>query len=152
VSDTSSSGRVSADRDPIDLATRALEHRDRSRRQLDERLARAGITGEARADALETLERIGYVDDARFATTRAAALAARGYGDEAIRHRLAGEGVTGVLVEEALATLEPEAERARSIVAKLGASARTTGALLRKGFSEDAVEAAGGFAEVDERA
>ena len=44
--------------------------------ELDERLARAGVDEAARADALETLERVGYVDDARFAVARAAALAA----------------------------------------------------------------------------
>ena len=31
------------ERDPVELAARALQHRDRSRRELDERLARAGV-------------------------------------------------------------------------------------------------------------
>jgi SOS response regulatory protein OraA/RecX len=31
------------DHDPIEIAARALQHRDRSRREVDERLARAGI-------------------------------------------------------------------------------------------------------------
>ena len=53
--------------DPIDLAARALRHRDRSRSQVDERLARAGVEDDRRADALDALERIGYVDDVRFA-------------------------------------------------------------------------------------
>ena len=53
--------------DPIDLAAAALRHRDRSRTQIDERLARAGVEDDRRADALDALERIGYVDDARFA-------------------------------------------------------------------------------------
>jgi regulatory protein len=152
VSDTSSPRRGSPDRDPVDLAARALTHRDRSRRQIDERLARAGIADDARTDALETLERIGYVDDARFAASRAEALAARGYGDGAISEALAAEGVAAELAEEALAALAPEADRARTLVSRLGASPRTFTALRRKGFSEDAVDAAGGFAEADERA
>ena len=141
-----------SDRDPLDVAARALRHRDRSRRQIDERLARAGVAEDARTDALETLERIGYVDDARFAARRAEALAARGYGDEAIRAALAAEGVATELANEGVAGLEPEANRARELVSKLGASPRTFAGLLRKGFSEDAVESAGGFAEADERA
>ena len=68
------------ERDPVDVAARALRTRDRSRRDLDERLARAGVGDDDRAEALETLERVGYVDDERFAAARASALAARGHG------------------------------------------------------------------------
>ncbi|HEX7524665.1 MAG TPA: RecX family transcriptional regulator, partial [Gaiellaceae bacterium] len=102
-----------AERDPIDLAARALHHRDRSRRELDDRLARAGVTDDVRADALDTLERVGYVDDARFAATRAEALAGRGYGDEAIRLDLEGHGIGIEEVAAAIGGLEPELERAR---------------------------------------
>jgi regulatory protein len=133
--------------DPIDLAAQALRHRDRSRRQIDERLARAGVEDDRRADALDALERIGYVDDARFAGQRAASLAERGYGDEAISALLAADGVSQDLVGEAVGALRPEAKRAAEIVASLGASPRTAARLARKGFGEDAVEAAsGGFA------
>src|SRR3954452_21378076 len=133
--------------DPIDLAAQALRHRDRSRRQIDERLARAGVDDDRRADALDALERIGYVDDARFAGQRAASLAERGYGDEAISALLTADGVAPELTAEALGALRPESERAAEIVASLGASPRTAARLARKGFGEDAVEAAaGGFA------
>jgi len=144
VSDTSSNRPQ-----PIDLAARALQHRDRSSRQLDDRLARAGIADDARAETLQRLERLGYVDDARYAAGRAAALAARGYGDDAIRHALAEAGVAD---EQALAGLDPESERARLLVGKLGATAKTLAALRRKGFTEDALESIGSFAEGDERA
>jgi regulatory protein len=133
--------------DPIDVAAEALRHRDRSRRQIDERLARAGVEDDRRTDALDALERIGYVDDARFAGQRAASLAERGYGDEAISALLVADGVSRDLVGEAVGALRPEAERAAEIVASLGASPRTAARLARKGFGEDAVEAAaGGFA------
>jgi SOS response regulatory protein OraA/RecX len=46
---------LTADEDPVELAARALQHRDRSRRDVDERLARAGIDEERRNDALDTL-------------------------------------------------------------------------------------------------
>ncbi len=63
----------------------------------------------ARADALETLERVGYVDDDRFAAGRAESLAGRGYGDEAIRYDLAGRGVDAETIDQALAGLDRKA-------------------------------------------
>jgi regulatory protein len=130
--------------DPVDLAAQALRHRDRSRRQIDERLARAGVEDELRADALDALARIGYVDDARFAAQRAESLAGRGYGDEAISALLAADGVPPGVAAEAVGVLRPEADRAAEIVASLGASPRTAARLARIGFGEDAVEAAAG--------
>jgi regulatory protein len=140
---------VPADPDPVDLAARALRHRDRSRRQVDERLARAGVEEAARAEALDKLERVGYVDDARYAAARAESLAGREFGDAAILHQLVADGVARELAEETLAGLEPEADRARRLVAAHGRTARTAGRLQRKGFSQDALEAAFGsrFAE-----
>jgi SOS response regulatory protein OraA/RecX len=105
------------------------------------------VENDRRTDALDALERIGYVDDARFAGQRAASLAERGYGDEAISALLVADGVSTDLVGEAVGALRPEAERAAEIVASLGASPRTAARLARKGFGDDAVEAAaGGFA------
>ena len=144
MSDTSSN--------PVDVAARALKHRDRSRHEVDNRLARAGVAEDKRTETLETLERLGYVDDARYAAGRAAALAARGYGDEAIRHRLSEAGVADEQAEEALAALDPEPERARALVEQVGATMKTLGTLRRKGFSEDALDGIAGFAEGDERA
>jgi regulatory protein len=137
---------VPADPDPIELAARALQHRDRSRQQLDERLARAGVDDAKRAEALETLERVGYVDDKRYALARATALAQRGYGDEGIRHLLEADGIPPAAVMGALAGLEPERQRAADLVARLGPGAKTAAHLGRKGFGEDAVEAAAGEA------
>ena len=132
---------MTTERDPIDLAAQALRHRDRSRRQVDERLASAGVDEDRRREALETLERVGYVDDGRFASARAASRAARGYGDEAIRHLLDGDGVEASLVHAAVAALEPERERAEALVRAQGWSPRTAAQLARKGFSADVVEA-----------
>jgi regulatory protein len=133
-----------ADRDPLDIAARALRHRDRSRQEIADRLARAGVEEEDRADALDTLVRVGYVDDARFALARAEALATRNLGDEAIRHDLGGHGVAGEAVEAAIASLAPEAVRARAVAGRLGLSAKTAAALARKGFSPDSLESAFG--------
>jgi len=131
--------------DPIEIAARALQHRDRSRQEVEERLARAGIDEDRRNDALETLERVGYVDDERFAGARAGALANRGYGDEWIRHDLAEHGVAPEAVAEAIGALVPEAERAAALVERLGRSPKTGVQLGRKGFGEDTLAAALGI-------
>jgi regulatory protein len=134
-----------ADQDPIEIAARALQHRDRSRRDLDERLARAGIDEDRRPDALETLERVGYVDDGRFAGARAGALAGRGYGDEWIRHDLGEHGVAAEAVAAAIEGLVPESERAAALVERLGRTPKTGAHLARKGFGQDALETALGI-------
>jgi regulatory protein len=131
---------LSASNDPIEIAARALRQGNRSRREIEDRLAKAGVEDTERADALETLERVGYVDDERFATTRAGALAGRGYGDEWIRLDLESHGIGGEAAEAALAGLEPEAQRARVLAERLGRTPKTASQLARKGFGEDAIE------------
>lgn len=134
--------------DALARAARALGPRDRSRAALGERLARAGVPATARRDALDTLERVGLVDDARVAARRAEALAERGFGDAGIRFDLEREGLAPELVEAALAELEPEAERARALVQRRGADAKTARWLAGKGFDTVTIEdALGRFAE-----
>jgi SOS response regulatory protein OraA/RecX len=123
-------------------AARALRRRDLPEQALDARLRRAGFQDEERQAALGTLVRAGLVDDARFAHTRASSLAERGRGDAAIAWELEGHGVAPELVESALASLVPERERALAVVARHGATAATARMLARRGFGEDAVEAA----------
>jgi SOS response regulatory protein OraA/RecX len=81
------------------------------------------------------------VDDARFALLRAQSLAARGYGDEAILHDLAGRGIQGDGAAVAVAALDPERARAAAVAARLGRSRRTAALLARRGFDPDSVEA-----------
>src|SRR4051794_31813061 len=66
----------------LETAARALARRDRSRAGLEAVLEQRGIAAGQREAAVETLERLGYVDEERFAASRAGSLAARGYGDE----------------------------------------------------------------------
>ncbi len=125
----------------VDTALRALRHRDLSARELDERLRVKGFGEIARYEALETLARTGLLDDARFAESRSRSLAARGAGDAAIRHALRLAGVEDSLVEDALATLDPEEERAAAIVGRRGPEPKTARYLRGKGFSEEVVSA-----------
>ena len=66
----------------------------------------------------------------------------RAAGDAFIRHALRAAGVAEELVEEALASLEPELERARRVVARRGVSPKTARYLSGKGFSDDVVAGA----------
>lgn len=130
-----------AEKDAVETALRALRHRDRSAAELDARLEERGVGEAERREALETLERIGYVDDERFACTRAEQLAARGSGDALIRHDLEGRGIDSELVAAALDALEPERERARRIAETRGSSVKTARYLASRGFGRDTLEA-----------
>ena len=126
----------------LDVATRALVHRDRSRASLRIRLGAARIAPWAAEQALDTLERAGIVNDERFARARAEALAKRGSGDALIREELLAAGVPEGDVVEAIGALEPERERALSVAATRGESPATARWLARRGFGQDAIEAA----------
>jgi SOS response regulatory protein OraA/RecX len=94
------------------------------------------------------------VDDARFAAARAEALAGRGFGDEAIRQLLEGDGVAAEAAEQAMAGLTPERERAEALAVRLGRTAKVVAQLQRKGFGLDALEGSfeGVFADRDDAA
>jgi regulatory protein len=127
-------------RKALEKSVRALARRDHSAASLRAKLDRAGISDRAQADALETLARAGYVDDARFARARATQLAGRGYGDEWIRMDLEAQGVAAEAAEPALAEVDPEAERAQREWVRLGGGLRAARTLARRGFSEETIE------------
>jgi SOS response regulatory protein OraA/RecX len=135
----------------LQVAGRALRHRDLSRHLLAERLERAAVSPAAAAESLETLERAGLLDDERVAGARARSLAQRGYGDEAIRHRLLAEGLEEAVVGLAVGELEPEPARAAPLIERRGRGPRTARYLAARGFGEGAVEAAlgAGFGQDD---
>jgi regulatory protein len=126
--------------DAVETALRALRFRDRTSAELDARLEQRGVDEVARAQALETLERIGYVDDERFARMRAEGLAERGSGDALIRDDLERRGVAAELIEAALAAIEPERERATQIVERRGRGVKTARYLAARGFGEDVLQ------------
>jgi len=138
-------GRELRRAEALRVAGRALRSRDLSRRRLAERLERT-VPPQTAAESLATLERAGLVDDQRVAQARAGGLADRGWGDEAIRHRLRAEAFDEAVVAEAVHALEPEGERARRLIDRRGPGPRTARYLAGRGFGEDAVEAAFGAA------
>ena len=127
---------------PLELAAAELARRDLSPARLAARLQARGVPADEAAEAVERLEAAGYVDEARLAAARAETLAARGWGDAGIRADLEAQGCGADTVEAALAGLEPEGERARQLVVRLGPGARTARRLAAKGFGEDSLEAA----------
>jgi SOS response regulatory protein OraA/RecX len=129
------------------IAVRALRYGDYSRSRLETRLAARGASAATRQDALETLERAGIVDDARVAASRARVLARRGFGDGAIRSSLEEEGLAPEVVDEALAALDSEPDRARRLLDDRGRTAKTVRWLAAKGFDAGTLEDLGGFAD-----
>src|SRR5439155_27183569 len=99
--------------------------------ELDRRLERAGVAEPERAEAVAKLVGAGYVDDGRFAEGRAALLAERGLGDEAIRRDLEGRGIDAELVRRALHGLELVRDRARRVAERAGGGVRAARALAR---------------------
>jgi regulatory protein len=131
----------------LSASARALRHRDLSTHRLEQRLERSSVAPAERAEAVEALTRAGLLDDERFARTRAAALAARGYGDAAIRFDLERQGVAAEAAERVLGELEPERARAARVAAAAGGGVRAARVLARRGFGEEAIEGAAGIAE-----
>jgi regulatory protein len=125
--------------DAVQTALRALRARDRTVAELDARLRERGIDETERRETLATLERVGYVDDERFAHGRAAVLASRGSGDALIRDDLEQRGVALELVDAALDALEPERLRAARVVARRGGGAKTARYLASRGFESEVV-------------
>jgi regulatory protein len=126
----------------FDTALRAVARREQTSAALQRRLERRRLPAGDRDAAVGALERVGLVDDARYALRRAESLAERGHGDAAIRWRLEREGVGAAEAARALAALEPESERARRLVSGRGAASFGARELARRGFSEEAIEAA----------
>ena len=124
----------------IAAATGALRHRDHSAQSLEQKLEQRGVAPADRDAALDTLGRTGLVDDARFASGRAQTLAARGWGDAAIRADLERHGLDADPVTEAIAALEPERERAREHASRRGGGVRAARWLASHGFDADALD------------
>ena len=130
-----------------DRALRLLGVRDRSRRELERRLLRAGFEPEEVAAALEDLTAVGLIDDERFAAAVAEhARSGRIAGRRAVMSSLMAAGVDRDTAEQAVEPLEEgEAERAQGLAdrqaARLGgvdperAFRRISGMLARRGFA-----------------
>jgi regulatory protein len=126
----------------VERAVRALARRGHSAAGLRAKLDRAGLSEQAQTDAVETLERLGYLDDGRFAHDRAVRLAERGYGDDWIRADLEAHGIEAETVAASLDALGHEEERAvrAASAADDPPPKNPPRRLARRGFSEGTIE------------
>jgi SOS response regulatory protein OraA/RecX len=129
-------------REALRKASRLLARRDLSEQGLRDELARRRVAPAARQETILRLVEAGAVDDERLARRRAEVLASRGAGNAFIRADLDAKGLDPGLVDDALAALEPEAERARRITEARGTGPATARFLARRGFDGDCIEAA----------
>jgi regulatory protein len=129
-----------------DRALLLLGVRWRSREELRRRLSAAGFEVEDVERALTDLERVGLIDDERFAREVVAQQAGRRLAsDRAIRHALRGKGVAPDAVDATLATAGDESDRAAELARRQAvrlahlpleaASSRILGLLLRRGYA-----------------
>jgi regulatory protein len=137
-------GRELRRAEALNKATRMLARRPLSRALLEERLEKKGVAPVALGEAVEALEQAQYLNDRSYALERAGSLAERGYGDRAVRYILEQERVGSELIEEALDTLKPELERARTIARSIADRKRLLGRLVRRGFDSDTIEQVSG--------
>ena len=119
----------------------------KSRAQLETVLKRRGTDPGVAADVLDRLEDVRLVDDTAYAESYVTSRRAATMSRRALGHELRSKGVAGSVVEEALDTLDPEAEvqTARALVVRKLPSTRSlpmdarvrrlVGVLARKGYS-----------------
>src|SRR5262249_22575268 len=125
----------------FEAGVRALARRELTVAELTRRLEQAGFCQAHRQDALARPRSTRYLHQRPAALERAPMLARRGRcaGDTAISADRSARGAPEEAVAEALASLEPEVDRARAMARKLGDGPGIARALFRKGFTEDAV-------------
>ena len=122
----------------------AIRRRERCRRELDEWLAKRGFEYEDRMAALDRLEQVGELDDARFARRYAEdKRELSGWGPERIREALMARGVPAMDVDDALDadSYDEQLDRATELLERKGgdfdsdvARGRALGFLTRRGY------------------
>lgn len=133
-------GRELRRADALTKATRMLARRPLPRALLEERLEKKGVAPVALEEAVQVLEQAQYLNDRSYALERARSLAERRYGDAAVRYILEQERVGSELIEEAVASLEPEIERASAIARSMSDRKRLLARLARCGFDSETIE------------
>jgi regulatory protein len=127
-----------------------LSRRDRTRAELESRLAPLAQSPAVLAAVLDELTAQSLLSDARFVESRSHALARR-YGSLRVRQSLMQSGADGALVEAALQELRPaELERARALLRQRFSTPATTPLerarrqrfLQARGFSFDIISRA----------
>ncbi len=152
------SRKVKAPKSCHERALGLLAVRMRSRRELRDRLKRAGFGAEEVDDVLERLERVGLIDDDRFAEELAQhASGVKRSGNRAIASALYAKGVPRETIDRVVAQAgEDEEARAEALAnSRVGrlrglppttAYQRLTSLLLRRGYDPEVARRAAGLA------
>lgn len=131
------------------IALRMLESSARSRKEITQKLERAGLPETIIEQVLQEIEERGWVNDTSFAQDWVEDRADRkGYGKRRLGQELQRKGIDPKTIQEALERVDPEDEKQRALAlvqkkwAKLEESAdiarekrRLSDFLLRRGFS-----------------
>jgi regulatory protein len=157
-------GGPEAVRRATEACLRLLAVRARSQHELRLALERKGFSTQVQEEVLGKLQEYGYIDDARFARERAAALLSRGkFGPRSVLQRLQAHGLesevarealssaTGAVEFDALAAARQVLERRRLLGRPLDSKerARAGRLLYSRGFSEDIIQQLLGEASLD---
>ena len=138
-----------AKRDPLELACRYLNRRDRTEGEVRRHLAGKGVDPDAAEHAIATLRDQGYLDDARYARLFAEdKRTLEGGGRERIRDTLALRGIDRELIDAAVGAdsgAGAEMNRALEILRRRFPSPprerrdrdRALAVLLRKGYDTE---------------
>ena len=127
-----------------------LDRRDYSRAELLKKLLEKGVEEVEAAQAVDRLEELGFVDDARYAPIVVRHYAAKGYGARRVRQELARRGIPRELWDEAMAQMPAQDDtidrllrnRLRDGEADRAALKRASDFLLRKGYGWDEIKSA----------
>ena len=131
-------------------AMEILGRRAMSRRELTDKLTEKGVLPGDAEDAADYLQRLGYLDDARYAGSVVRHYSQRGYGPMRIKQELFRRGVPKELWDQALQELPEDTEaldalierRLRGETPDKRELKRLTDMLLRRGFSWGEVRSA----------
>ena len=135
--------------DPLELAYRYLNRRDRTEAEVRRHLSAKGVEASAVEDAVASLRDDGYVDDARYARLFAEDKRnLEGWGSERIRNALASREIDRELIDDAIAAggeTDTELDRALEILRRRFPSPpqerrdreRALAVLLRKGYDSE---------------
>lgn len=137
----------------VRYATRLLRYRDRSEKELSDKLSSRGVPPDLVRYALRFLRERGLVNDERLAIEMArTARQNRHLGSKGVRMYLLKRGIPPSLADEAAGADNDYADEARSLVEKLHAKCqghaddaalrRIWGFLVRRGFSPDIIRRA----------
>lgn len=136
-----------------DYACKLLSYRQRSTKELTQRLKRKGFTSKAIRETVEYLRQLDYLNDENFAKSWIHdKMRSRPAGLTLFRYELRRKGIAGEVLQRALseyASNYNEYEVAKNVaitqrnrykdLASLKVKKRIYGYLLRRGFAQDAI-------------